>query len=214
MGPEAVLRSPAQQRKKQIDISEVKGPLQNMAQLFQDKSEIQNSRVPSLPTFPPSAAASGDTLSVAGWEDGSCPVPEWVEESIRLAKPSDSEDIGKSTLSGVKPLQRCQAPLQQPALVHYPDKHHQALNHSPCLSQFPFPQRSPSIQICPEHHAVNQTPIPIMKKMDGKEALHTESWEWEADWVAFELSRVVNARAGLRVSLRGSSTPQTNFQML
>ena len=45
------------------------------------------------------------------------------------------------------------------------------------------------IQICPEHHAVNQPPIVIMKKMGGREALHRVLGVGEADgWGTFELS--------------------------
>lgn len=142
-----VLRNPAQQRKKQIDISEVKGPAEYGTAL---PGQVWDSklRIPSCLPSLPSAAASGDTLSVAGWEDGSCP-DSWVGRGESSGKAVWLRGHEEETHLVVSSHWDATAPLQQPALVHYPDKHHQALNHLPWLSQFPFSpghQASRSVQ--------------------------------------------------------------------
>lgn len=207
-----VLRNPAWQRKKQIDVSEVKDPAECgtalPGQVWDSKLCIR-SFLPSLP----SAAASGDTLSVAGWEDGSCP-DSWVgrgESSGRAVRLRGREE---ETHLVVSSHWDAKAPLQQPALVHYPDKHHQALNHSQCLSQFPFSlghQASRSVQSITLW--TNHQLWSWRKWVEGRPC--TESWGWgKLTARYFWAFRVVNARAGLQGVTQSSSTPRTNFQML
>ena len=100
-----VLRSPAWQRKKQVDTSEVKGLAEYGTAL---PGQVWDSKlgIPSFLPYLPSAAAMQIHLVWQGGEMGATWIPEWVEESC-LAEPSESEDMKKKHTSGVKPL-RCQ----------------------------------------------------------------------------------------------------------
>lgn len=68
--------------------------LQNVAQLFQDKSEIQNYAFD--PSYLPSPLQQPLEIHLVwqGGKMGAARIPEWVEES-RLAELSDSEDVRK-----------------------------------------------------------------------------------------------------------------------
>ena len=64
-----------------------------MAQLFQDKSEIQNCAFD--PSYLPSSLQQPLEIQLVwqGGKMGAARIPEWVES--RLAEPSDSEDMRK-----------------------------------------------------------------------------------------------------------------------
>ena len=65
-----------------------------MAQLVQDKSEIQNYAFHPAYLLSPLQQPLEIHLVWQGGKMGAARIPEWVEES-RLAKPSDSEDMRK-----------------------------------------------------------------------------------------------------------------------